>query len=293
MKITATTRTPQIQEDLGWEVWSPGFGRPGVLINSTLSIRGFTIVEPECERASSPQPSPPEEEREKTPRICGRTESVGDHDLPSCSGPAKAGSPCLLLMLLAASTCLTGCFGFLKPVESTTRHFVLTPLPLEKEARVPGALGVGLSQVRVPPYLFDTSLAVRKGTNEITYLTSVLWAERLDNGLQRVLAANLSTLLSSDQVRLSAWRSDEVSAEVHVSIQQFDVDTRGQGVLVAWWRILSPGGEKTLKTGETHLTRAGPSPETGPGGAVATLSELVADFSRQLAEAVKEVSGGK
>ena len=27
-----------------------------------------------------------------------------------------------LPMLLTVSTCLTGCFGFLKPVESTTRH---------------------------------------------------------------------------------------------------------------------------------------------------------------------------
>jgi uncharacterized lipoprotein YmbA len=195
-----------------------------------------------------------------------------------------------LLVSLAVCTCLTGCFGFLKPVESTTRHFVLTPMPSAKEARASGALGVGLGQVRVPPYLFDTSLAVRKGTNEITYLTSVLWAERLDNGLQRVLAANLSTLLSTDQVRLSAWRSEEVSAEVHVSLQQFDVDTTGHGVLVAWWRVLSPGGEKTLKTGETHLSHAGPSPEVDPSGAVATLSELVADFSRQLAEAIKEMS---
>jgi uncharacterized lipoprotein YmbA len=194
-------------------------------------------------------------------------------------------------VLLAATIFLTGC-SFLKPVESTTRHFVLTPLAAGKEAPAPGSLGVGLGQVKVPPYLFDTSLAVRKGTNEITYLTSVVWAERLDTGLQRVLAANLMALLPA-QVRLSAWQSDDVSAEIHVSIQQFDVDTAGHGVLVAWWRILSPGGGKTLKTDETHLARAGPPPSVDPSGAVATLSELVADFSRQLAEAVKQTSPAK
>jgi uncharacterized lipoprotein YmbA len=192
-------------------------------------------------------------------------------------------------MMIVAGSCLTGC-GFLKPAQSTARHFVLTPLPARQEARASGTLGVGLGQVKVPPYLFDTSLAIRKGTNEIAYLPSALWAERLDNGLQRVLAANLLALLPTEQVRLSAWRSEEVSAEVYVSIQQFEVDTGGHGVLVAWWRVLSPGGEKTLKAGEIHLARAGPPPDVDPSGAVATLSELLADFSRQLAGAIKKAT---
>ena len=142
--------------------------------------------------------------------------------------------------------------------------------------------------MKLPAYLFDTSLAVRKGTNEIVYLPSVLWAERLDTGLQRVLAANLATLLPTDQIRLSAWRSEDVSAEVYVTIEQFDVDSSGRAVLFAWWRILSPGGEKILRTGECRLSREGPSPDANPSGAVATLSDLIADFSRQLEQVLKE-----
>jgi uncharacterized lipoprotein YmbA len=150
-----------------------------------------------------------------------------------------------------------------------------------------GSVAVGIGQVKVPAYLFDTSLAVRKGTNEISYLPSVLWAERLDVGLQRVLAANLASLLPSDQVRFSTWRSEDVSAEVYVRIQQFDVDTTGRCVLVASWRVLAPGGERTLKTAESRLTRQGSSPEADPAGCIAALSELAIDFSRQLAEAIK------
>ena len=149
---------------------------------------------------------------------------------------------------------------------------------------------MGVGQVKLPAYLFDTSLAVRKGTNEIEYLPSALWAERLDTGFQRVLAANLATLLPTDQIRLSAWQSEDVAAEVYVTIEQFDVDASGRGVLVAWWRILSPGGEKTLKAGESRLARQGPPPDADPSGAVATLSELVADLSRQLAQALKETT---
>jgi uncharacterized lipoprotein YmbA len=186
---------------------------------------------------------------------------------------------------------LTGCFGFLKPAKSTARHFVLTPIATAETSTTPrGSMAVGIGPVKLAAYLFDTSLAVRKGTNEIDYLPSSFWAERLDTGLQRVLAANLANLLPTDQIRLSAWQSADVSVEVYVAIERFDVDTRGEGVLTAWWRILSPGGEKTLEAGECRRTRQGPPPDVDPSGAVATLSELAADLSRQLAQAVKETA---
>jgi uncharacterized protein len=195
-------------------------------------------------------------------------------------------------MALALALCggLTGC-GFLKPAKITTRQFVLTPLPAAGSvATSSGSIAVGVGQLRLPAYLFNTSLAVRKGTNEIDYLGEVLWAERLDGSLQRVLAANLAILLPTDQIRLSAWRSEDVAVEVHVPVEQFDVDSSGRAVLVAWWRVLSPGGEKTLKAGECRVARQGPTPAANPSGAIATLSDLVADLSRQLTQALKEAT---
>jgi uncharacterized lipoprotein YmbA len=193
------------------------------------------------------------------------------------------------LLTLLCSTMLgvglTGC-SFLKPAKSTTRYYVLTPVAATPGAS--GSLAVGLGQVKLPTYLFNTSLAVRKGTNEVEYLDSALWAERLDTGFQRVLAANLAIVLPTEQVRLSTWQRDDVAAEVYVTIEQFDVDASGRGVLVAQWRILAPGGEKVLKAGGSRLSRQGPAPDSGASGAVATLSELVAELSRQLAQALKE-----
>jgi uncharacterized lipoprotein YmbA len=191
------------------------------------------------------------------------------------------------LLVLFACLCLTGCLNFLKPATTSARYFVLTPLPAN-EAKVAGGNSVrlGVAQVKVPNYLLDTSLAVRRGTNEIDYLLLAVWAERLDSGLQNTLAANLATLLPTGQIRLSAWQSDDVSVEVHVTIEQFDVDDQGRAVLAAWWRVVSPGGEKTLKAGHSRFTRAGPSPDIDPSGAVATLSGLVADLSQQLSAAI-------
>jgi uncharacterized lipoprotein YmbA len=192
------------------------------------------------------------------------------------------------LLGLAVCLNLTGCFGFLKPAQLITRSFVLTPLP----APVPGsnktaALAVGVGQVKVPTYLLNSALAVRQGTNEITYSESVVWAERLDAGIQRVLAANLGIILATDQVRLTRWRVDEVAAEVYVVFERFDIDAAGQGFLVARWRILGPGGEKALKTGESRLSREGPLPAADPSGAVGTLSDLLGDLSHQVAGAIQ------
>jgi uncharacterized lipoprotein YmbA len=190
-----------------------------------------------------------------------------------------------ILCSVVLSVGLAGC-SFLKPAKSTTRYYVLTPVASTQSGS--GSLAVGLGQAKLPAYLSNTSLAVRKGTNEVEYLDSALWAERLDTCFQRVLAANLAIVLPAEQVRMSAWQKDDVAAEVYVTIEQFDVDGGGQGMLVARWRILSPGGEKVLKAGSSHLSRQGPRPDAGASGAVATLSELVADLSRQLAQALKE-----
>ena len=195
-----------------------------------------------------------------------------------------------LLFALTASLTLAGC-SFLKPAQVTERHFVLTPMPTP--ASTPAAtssLAVGLGQVKLPAYLFNTSLAIRKGANEIEYLSAALWAERLDTGFQRVLAANLTSALSTDRVLLSSWQKDAVAAEAFITIEQFDVDANGRGLLIARWRILSPGGERILKAGSSRLSREGPPPDAGVSGAVATLSELVADFSRQLAPALQEAA---
>ncbi len=195
---------------------------------------------------------------------------------------------------LSVMACLlsgvSGC-TFLKPAKSTARHFVLTPVSaIGSATETSGSIAVGLGQVRLPAYLFDSSVAIRQGGNELEYQPINFWAERLDSGFQRVLAADLAIVLPSDRIPLSAWQRDEVVAELYVTLEQFDVDVGGRGVLVARWRILSPGGDQVLKAGSSRLSRQGPSPEDDVSGSISTLSELVAEFARQLAQALKEAT---
>ncbi len=220
----------------------------------------------------------------------------GAGPISTASGPELAltrtgsGRLAQLLSFIALAVVVSAC-SFLKPAKSTARHYLLTPMPVGAQSSAAGpAMAVGVGQVKIPAYLFNTSMAVRKGTNEIEYLESARWAERLDTGFQRVLAANLAAILPTERIHLSAWQRDDVAAEVYVVIEQFDVDAGGLGVLVARWRVLSPGEDKVLKAGTCRLSRQGPPPEAGASGAIGTLSQLVADFSQRLAQALQEMT---
>jgi uncharacterized lipoprotein YmbA len=200
-------------------------------------------------------------------------------------------APLWFAALALSGLALTGCLN-LKRVTDPARFYVLSAVPAETPdtAGSHGDLAVGLGQVDLPAYLLDRRIALRQGANQIDYSEYHQWAERLDKGLQRVLGANLSSLLSSDRVVLSAWQRGEVRAEVFVSVQRFECDERGRVVLEARWRIASPGGEKTLHAGHSHITRQGPVLRADPEGAVGELSQALADLSRQIAAAAQSVT---
>ena len=188
-------------------------------------------------------------------------------------------------LLCVAFISLTSC-SFLKPAQSVARHFVLTATATNIPAVTANPIAVGVGPVKLPAYLFNSPMAIRKHLNEVEYLPTANWAERLDAGFQRVLSANLATLLGTDRVYLSAWQKSDVQAELHVIIEQFDVDATGRGQLAVRWRVVSPGGDQLLKSGISRLDRSGPAPESDTPGAVATLSELAYDFSREMARTI-------
>jgi hypothetical protein len=84
-----------------------------------------------------------------------------------------------------------------------------------------------------------------------------------------------------------------VNVAVEVSVERFDVDSHGEAVLWAWWRVLPPGAEKALASGRFSATRKGPSPNTDPAGAVASMSGLAADLAKKLVEAIKRPDAPK
>jgi hypothetical protein len=182
---------------------------------------------------------------------------------------------------------LTGCKTF-KPVEDLNRFYVLSAVA-KASTEVPANLNLtfGVAPVDLPGYLQSTRIAVRRGTNEIYYSDYRQWAEHLDKGIQRVLASDLSTLLPSARVISSAWQPGDVKAEVHVLIQRFDLDESGEVTLECEWRILSPNGGRVMHVDHSLINKKGPPLATNPTGAVSTLSQALAELSKQIAAALK------
>jgi uncharacterized lipoprotein YmbA len=195
--------------------------------------------------------------------------------------------------LTLVSAFLSGCM--LKPVTVSTRHFALAPIPASEPRPVARSgseqMSVGIAFVKMPSYLLRNSMAVRNGANEIEYLDDALWSERLDESFQRDLAANLADLLPSDSIYITDWSHDQVTVAVYISVQQFDVDISGRGTLIAQWRITAPGSVVPLKSGRARLERTGASPRGKPEVIAETLSELAAQFSRDLAQSIREAKG--
>ncbi|HUD49532.1 MAG TPA: PqiC family protein [Candidatus Baltobacteraceae bacterium] len=194
------------------------------------------------------------------------------------------------IALAFVCTILSGCM--FRPVTISTRHFALTPIPTSEPRQAalsdPEKLSVGIGFVKMPSYLLRNSIAVRNGDNEIEYLEDALWSERLDESFQRDLAANLAELLPSDSIYLTDWAHDQVMVAVYISVQQFDVDINGHGTLIAQWRITAPGSDVPLKSGRARLDRTGVSPRGKPEVVAETLSDLAAQFSRDLARSIRE-----
>jgi uncharacterized lipoprotein YmbA len=196
----------------------------------------------------------------------------------------------LYAQLTLVSALLSGCM--LKPVTVSTRHFALAPIQTSEPRPVARTgseqLSVGIGFVKMPSYLLRNSMAVRNNANEIEYLDDALWGERLDESFQRDLAANLAELLPSDSIYLTDWAHSQVTVAVYINVQQFDVDINGHGTLIAQWRIAVPGSDVPLKSGRVRLDRTGASPRGKPEVVARTLSDLAAQFSRDLAQSIRE-----
>lgn len=193
----------------------------------------------------------------------------------------------LLAFAAAAATFLTGCLS--RPPTVNVRHFVLAPISTNEAAPTAAKhLSVRIGFVKMPSYLLRKSMAVRNSANEIEYIEDAQWAERLDQCFQRTLAGNLSRLLPSASIYLTDWPGDQEVIRVFIDVQQFDVDSGGQGILNAHWRITPSNSDQQSKTGQVRLTRTGASPRGHPEMVATTLSDLTAEFSQELARSIRE-----
>jgi uncharacterized protein len=186
-------------------------------------------------------------------------------------------------MVLAACALLVACAGNTVP----TRFYTLSsPVSAPGEAapaRLPD-LTLGVGPVILPEYLNRPQIVTRIDSNRVALADFDSWIEPLDGLFARTLTENLSLLLGTDEVvQLPARRELRLDYRVEVDVTRFDVDSRGNAVLDARWRLFRD---------EDRLLRAARStvvePTTPGDYAAATqgLSRALGAMSREIAAAI-------
>jgi hypothetical protein len=175
------------------------------------------------------------------------------------------------------------------------RFFVLRALAepdaASEAARAPGL--VGLHPVSLPDYLERPQLVTWVASGELRLDEYLRWAEPVDAGLHRTLAANLEALLPETRVVRAPWPSSaRLGLRVRVELQRFGPQAGGEALLEGRFAVLPAEGERPLVARPVSLKRGplAPGPAgADPGAGVEAMSRLVADLAREIASALRSL----
>jgi uncharacterized lipoprotein YmbA len=160
-----------------------------------------------------------------------------------------------------------------------TRFYSLNPMASTETASKAASADHDLA-IGVRPHI-----VTRTGQNQLTLSEFDKWAGSLQSDVSRVIAENLSVLLSSGSVYVYPWRSYiPLKYQVEVNIIRFEGVVGGDVSLAASWSILE------VKEKEIILTDKASFREKTDGmdyvSLVAAKSRLLANLSRVIVESV-------
>ena len=196
-----------------------------------------------------------------------------------------------VLATAALSVALPACVSLRRTPEA--RFFVLRSLAEPPTAPAAAPALVGLLPVALPGYLERPQLVTWVAPGELRIDEYLRWAEPLDAGFSRTLAANLQAVLPDSRVVRSPWPSSaRLGARVRVEVQRFGPEAGGEVVLEGRFAVLPAEGERPLVARPVALKR-GPL-ASGPAGVdaaagVDAMSELVGDLARDVAAALRSL----
>lgn len=200
----------------------------------------------------------------------------------------------LSVLLAVAALGWTGCIN-LEPSVDKTRYFVLSHAeagasPQQVKAS-DDSLGVGVGPVGLPSF-FRNHMVVRMNNNELKYLRNYQWAERLDKGIQRVIAVRLRQDLQTENVLLDSWQRGEVQYEVYVTFPRLEVTQSGEVTMEALWQVLPPGDSALIHAQNSIFQKQGQPPETNPESTVGLFSEGLEKIAADISSFLKKHSQG-
>ena len=146
-----------------------------------------------------------------------------------------------------------------------------------------------IGPIELQEYLDRPQIVTRVSSNELKISEFDQWAESLKNNISRVLAENISILLSTKDVFVYPWRRSElIEYQVIMEVIRFDGTLGGNVVLDTHWAILTGDDGKMLLIKKSSYSR--PTGGENYQALVAAKSQILADFSRDIAQAINSIT---
>ncbi len=199
------------------------------------------------------------------------------------------------IVLIISFLILGGCLG--KGTQKATRFYLLQPIPgisSGERASVEGeGVMLAIGPVRVTEYLNRPQIVTRTQENKIMLHDFHSWGEPLDKNFTAVLGGNLSNLLSTDRIVFFPWRKrPNFDYQIVVDVMRFDGDLGEEALLIVHYKIWavgeSEGEERRIGIWKSSFSRQ--IKDDSYQALVSAMSELVGDFSREIAEKIKDAS---
>ena len=195
-------------------------------------------------------------------------------------------------ILLLTSACSPFGSGTMQP----SKYYVLNSLYSEETQPQPVAdlsdIGILVGPIRLAMYLDRSDVVIRNSQNEVEIADFASWAGPLQENFSRVLAENLSLWLNTKKVAIfPGSKVPFFDYNVSMNVTRFDGRPGDNAQLRARWVILDKKRKTLLFKEHTVLNQ--PTENDSIVSLVASQSRLVADFSREIAEAIKDLEAKK
>jgi uncharacterized protein len=193
------------------------------------------------------------------------------------------------IILVVLVMVLTGCAN-----TPPTRFFVLNPVSGVAKMGNPGGdrcFAIGIGPLKIPEYLNQPEIVTRITPNEVRVDEFAKWAEPLENNISRALAENLSSRLCLRTISLFPWRGQPpIDYRIEMQVIQMDGILGESALLDVVWSLMEGNGHKQPPLLTKRAKYKEPAGGGGPGAFVSAQSRNLASLSREIAEAILEIS---
>ena len=199
------------------------------------------------------------------------------------------------LGFILAGALLCGCISSRTPA---TRFYVLTPLDpgprLLSDAGGKAPLSIEVASLRLPQYLERPLIVTRSSENRLERAEFHQWGGNLRKNMIRVLAENLSQLLTTPHISISPHRPRlSPDFRIELEVMKFERDPHGTVRLSTQWRLSGGRDRRPLTTQITDL--ASPTIQTGSDmePTVAAMSRLLGELSQVIGQTILKHAQGR